>query len=150
MSSEKKSGVESPPRVGVFHLAKYGLLTVLVAVGANALVLVIARSVIAVPAGFWPLGWGAVIISTVITAVGATIVYGGITRLSQRPNRLFTIVATVVLVLSFGSFIAPAPPLVGAPAAVRPPLAVMHMIVAVVSVGILTQMTDTETIEESP
>lgn len=121
------------------RLVKYGLLTVLVAVVANALVRMIALSVSPVLAGFWPLGWGAVIVSTGLTAGGATIVYGGITRFSNRPNRTFTIIAAVVLILSFGEFVAPPPVLAAAPASVLAALAVMHVIVAVVSVGVLTR-----------
>lgn len=135
--------VSSP--VDVNRLVKFGLLVVLVAVVANALIRVIALSFITVPDGFRPLGWEAVIGSTVLTASGATVVYGAITRISQRPNRLFTIVAAVVLVLSFWSFVSPAPQLVGVSESVRLPLAVMHVIVAVVSVGILTRVTSGET-----
>ncbi len=141
LATEADTG--SPTPVGVNHLVKYGLLTVLVAVVANALVRLTAISFIAVPVGFWPLGWGAVIVSTVLTAVGATIVYGAISHFSTRPNQIFTVIAAVVLVLSFGSFVAPAPPLVDAPLSVRPPLAVMHVVVAVVSVAILTRATGT-------
>ena len=133
---------KSPTHVGVNRLAKYGLLTVLVAVVANALVRMIALSVSTVPADFWPLGWGAVIISTVLTTAGATIVYGVITRFSTRPNRTFTITAAVVLLLSFSSFVAPPPVLTDAPASVLAALSLMHVIVAVVSVGVLMRAAD--------
>lgn len=131
---------EPPTRVGVNRLVKYGLLTVLVAVVANALVRVIALSFIAVPAGFWPLGWGAVIASTALTAGVATGVYGLIARYSTRPNRTFTLVAAVVLVLSFGSFVAPPPVLAAASTSVMATLAVMHVVVAAVSVGVLRRV----------
>ncbi|GAA0241613.1 hypothetical protein GCM10009000_066620 [Halobacterium noricense] len=124
------------------RLAKYGLLTVFVAVVANTLVRMITLSVSTVPVGFWPLGWGAVLGSTVLTTGGATIVYGGITRYSKRPNRMFTIVAMVVLLLSFGSFVAPPSVLAAAPTSVLAALAMMHVIVAVVSVGVLTRAAD--------
>ena len=133
---------ESPTRVGVNRLVKYGFLTVFVAVVANALVRIIALSVSTVPTDFWPLGWGAVIISTVLTAGGATIVYGGITRFSKRPNRTFTVIAAGVLLLSFGSFVAPPSVLADAPMSVLAALAVMHVNVAVVSVGVLTRAAD--------
>lgn len=130
---------ESPTRVGMNRLLRFGLLTVLVAVVANVFVRSIALSFITVPAGFWPLGWEAVIGSTVLTAGMATGVYGLIVRYSTRPNRTFTLVATVVLVLSFGSFVAPPPVLASASAPVLATLAAMHVLVAVVSVGILTR-----------
>jgi hypothetical protein len=133
---------ESTTRVGINRLVKYGLLTMFVAVVANALIRMITLSVSTVPANFWPLGLGAVIISTVLTVSGATIVYGGITRFSTRPNRTFTIIAAVVLLLSFGSFVAPPSVLAAAPTSVLAALAVMHVIVAVVSVGVLTRAAD--------
>ncbi|WP_227379035.1 DUF6069 family protein [Haladaptatus halobius] len=124
------------------RLVKYGLLTMFVAVVANALVQMITLSVSTVPTDFWPLGLGAVIISTVLTVGGATIVYGGITRFSTRPNRTFTIIAAVVLLFSFGSFVAPPSVLAAAPTSVLAALAVMHVIVAVVSIGVLTRAAD--------
>jgi hypothetical protein len=140
---------ESPTRVGVNRLAKYGLLAVLAALVANTLVRTVALSVVAVPAGFWPLGWGPVIASTAIGAGGATIVYGVIAHFSQRPNRPFAIVAAVVLVLSFVSFIAPPPVLAAAPASVMAVLAVMHVIVAVASVGVLTRAAESDVPSEA-
>jgi hypothetical protein len=130
---------ESPTRVGMNRFVKDGLLTVLVAVIANALVRVVALSFIAVPAGFFLLEWGPVIASSAVGAVGATAVYSVITRVSHRPNRTFTVVAAVVL-LSFGTFVGPAPPLVSAPAPILAVLAMMHVVVAVVSVGVLTRV----------
>lgn len=128
-----------PTRVGLNRLAKNGLLAVLSAVVATAIVRTIALSFISVPAGFWPLGWGPVLGSAAIGAIGATVVYGVLTRISSRPNRNFTIVAAIALVLSFGSFVAPPPVLADAPLSVVVVLAVLHVIVAVTSVGVLVQ-----------
>ena len=131
---------ESPTRIGVNRLLKFGLLTVLVAVVANVLIRSIALRFITVPAGFWPLGWEAVIGSTVLTAGMATGVYGLIVRYSTRPNRTFTLVAAVVLVLSFGSFVAPPPVFATASPSVVAILAVMHVVMAAVSVGVLRRV----------
>jgi hypothetical protein len=142
---------ESPTRVGRHRLVKYGLLAVLVAVIANALVRIVVLSVVTAPAGFWPLGWGPVIASTAVGAVGATIVYGVITRVSHRPNRTFTVVAAVALVLSFVSFVSPPPVLAAAPASMLAALAVMHVVGAVAIVGVLTRATkNVDMAEESP
>lgn len=143
MSLQATAVDTQPTRVDVNRLVKYGFLTVLAAVVANTLIRMIALSVSTVPAGFWPLEWGVVIGSTVLTTVGATIVYGVITHVSHRPNRLFTIVAAVVLVLSFGSFIVPPPVLMDAPISLLATLAVMHVIVAAVSVSVLTRAAGT-------
>ena len=106
----------------------------------NAVVRVAALTVFTIPATFipLPLGWGPVIASSAIGAIGATIVYGVITRYSTQPNRTFTIVAAVVLVLSFGNLLTPA--LSGAPTVVYAILAVMHVTAAVAIVGVLTRM----------
>jgi hypothetical protein len=130
-----------PTRVGVNRLAKYGLLTVLVAVAATALIRTTALAFVGVPADFipLPLGWGPVIATSVLGAVGGTVVYGVVARVSQRPNRTFTIVAAVVLVLSFIPMLTLPPEIADALAPVIPALAVMHVIVAAASVVILTR-----------
>jgi hypothetical protein len=132
---------ESPTRVGVNRLVKYGLLTVLVAIAATALVRAVTLALVGAPADFipFPLGWGPVIASTALGAVGATVAYGVVTRVSQRPNRTFTIVAAVVLVLSFVPMLTLPPEFADAIAPVMPALLGMHVVVAVVSVGVLTR-----------
>lgn len=135
----------SPTHVGRNRLAKYGLLTVLIAVVATALVRVAALAFVDVPADFvpLPLGWGPVIASSVIGALGATVVYGVTTRVSQRPNRTFTLLAAVVLVLSFVPMLTMPPAFAATITPVIPALVVMHVTVAAVSVGILTQALNT-------
>lgn len=129
-------------RVGMNRLAKYGLLTVLIAIAATALVRVVALSFVDVPADFvpFPLGWGPVIASSVIGVLGATVVYSVIIHVSQRPNRTFTLLAVVVLVFSFVPMLTMPPAFAATIAPVIPALAVMHVTVAAVSVGILTQV----------
>ena len=130
-----------PTRVGMNRLVKYGLLTVLVAVAATALVRVVSLAFVGNPADFvpLPLGWGSVIASSALGAVGATVVYGVLTRVSTRPNRTFTMVAAVVLALSFAPLFTLPPAFADAIAPVLPTLVVMHVVVAVVSVGVLTR-----------
>lgn len=129
-------------RVGMNRLAKYGLLTVLVAVAATALVRVITLAFVDVPTDFvpFPLGWGPVIASSVIGVLGATVVYGVITRVSQRPNRTFTLLAAVVLLLSFAPLLTMPPAFAATITPVIPALVVMHVSVAAVCIGVLTQM----------
>lgn len=130
---------EASTRVGANRLIKYGLFAVIAASVVNALFRVIALAVVDIPAAYFPLplGWGPVLASSAIGAVGATVVYGVITRYATRPNRTFTIVAAVVLVLSFGNLLTPA--LAGAPLAVYAILAVMHVTAAVAIVAVLTR-----------
>ena len=146
---QTESAIEpkTPIPVDIYRLAQYGLLVVIVASVANAVIRVAALAVLDIPATFLPLrgftfgslplGWGPVVLFSWLGAVGATIVYGVITRYSHRPNRMFTIVATLVLVLSFGAFLAPLPVLAGAPSAAFAVLALMHVTVAAVSIGML-------------
>lgn len=136
---------EPPTSVGVNRLATYGLFAVIVASVANALVRVIVVAVLDVPAAFerFPLGWGPVIASTAIGAVGATIVYGLLTRFSKRPSRTFTIVAAVTLLVSFAGpvnmFLAPPPGFSGFPVTVFVTLLGMHVTAAVAIVSVLTR-----------
>jgi hypothetical protein len=135
--------IESPTQPDIHRFTKYGLLAVLISIIVNAILHVIAYQFIAIPADFWPLGWGTVITSTAITVIGATVVYWASTRISQRPNRTFVLIATLVLLLSFVSFIAPPPVLEEVPTSVSVVLAGMHVSVAVICVSILTRITDT-------
>jgi hypothetical protein len=133
---------ESPASVGVNRLVKYGLFAVVAASVVNAVIRVVALALFDVPAEFelFPLGWGPVIVTSAVGAVGAAIVYGVISRYSHRPNWTFTIVAAVVLVLSFGSFLAPPPALAGASPSVFTTLGVMHVAAAITIVSVLTQI----------
>jgi hypothetical protein len=135
---------ESPTSVGMKRLAQYGLFAVFVAVAATALIRVVALAFVDIPVDFvpLPLGWGPVIAISALGAIGATVVYGVITRVSQRPNRTFTIVATIVLVLSFIPMLTLPPELAAAIAPVLPALAVMHVTVAAGSVGVLTRVSN--------
>lgn len=145
---------EAPIPVDIYRLAQYGLFVVIVASAANAVIRVVALAVLDIPTTFlplrgftfvsYPLGWGPVVLFSAIGAVGATVVYGVITRYSHSPNRMFTIVTILVLLLSFGAFLAPLPVLAGAPNAAFAVLAIMHATVAAVSIGILTRMMDSE------
>jgi hypothetical protein len=133
--------VETEPAfVGVNRLVKYGLFAVIAASVVNVGIRVIALAVFGVSSEFGPLGWGPVIVTSAVGAVGATIVYGVISRYSRRPNKMFTIIAAVVLVLSFGSFLAPPPVLAGAPLTVITTLGAMHVAAAVAIVGVLTRI----------
>lgn len=136
-----------PMTVGAKRLATYGLLAVLLASSVNGLVRAIALTAAGVPVVF-PLAWGPVIASSAIGAVGATLVYGVITRVSARPNRTFTIIAMIVLLLSFAGpvnvYLSPPPELAGTPWSVYATLAVMHVTAAAVIVSVLTRATNPE------
>lgn len=142
--------IESPAQPDIHRFAKYGLLTVLTSIMVNAILRVIAYQFIAIPADFWPLRWGMVITSTAVTAIGATVVYWVSTHFTQRPNRTFVLIAVLVLLLSFGSFIAPPQILEEVPTSVSVVLAGMHVSVAVICVSLLTLITDTTAAPDNP
>ena len=135
---------ESNSFVGTFRLVQFGLFALVVVSVVNVLVLSIGLALVAFPAEFvggpfGPLAVGPVVVNSAIAAIGATFVYSVVTRYAVRPNRTFTIIAGVVLVLSFAMFLAP--DLAGAPSRVFAILTVMHVTTAVIIVGILTRST---------
>lgn len=135
---------EATRTVGPRRLVKYGLVAALAASIANILVLLTGLAVIEFPAefvggSFGPLAAGPVVVNSAGAAVGATLVYGVITRYTSRPNRTFVVVAAAALVLSFAMFLAP--DLAGAPLRVFAVLAVMHVVAAVAIIGVLTRAT---------
>ena len=77
-----------------------------------------------------------VVVSSVVGAIGAAIVFAIIGLFARRPVRLFRIVTTVLLVLSLAT------PLIipGAPVAMILSLEVMHVVAWAVIVGLLTTM----------
>lgn len=123
--------------IGTSRLARYGLLAVILASVVNALVLLTALGAFDVPAEYDPLGWGPVLVSSIVGALGATIVYGLLARVSNRPNRAFTIIAAVVLIVSFVPLVSPPAELAGAPISVLVTLGGMHVTTAAVAVGVL-------------
>lgn len=135
---------ETSGSVAATRLAAYAALAAVVAVAVNVLVRVVATTTLDVPTGFGPLAWGPVVNTTVVGVLGATVVYGLLTRVSNRPNRDFARVALVVLVLSFVPLLAPPAFLVDAPASVPVTLAVMHVTTAAVAVGLLPRASNPE------
>lgn len=138
-STAATTETETSTSIGVHRLVKYGLLAVLAASATNALVGLIALAVSDSAAGFGGLGWGPIIGFSALAAVGAAGVYGVLTRYSNRPNRSFAIIATVVLALSYLPFNRPPEGLAGAPQSVFVTLGVMHVTAAVAIVGVLTR-----------
>jgi hypothetical protein len=119
------------------ELAKRGGIAAVLSVVANLVVL----QAVLVPElvqGFEPLNVGPVAIFSVLGAVGATVAYGVVDRLSETPDRTFVVVAAVVLLVSFVPDVLM---LQADPAATAPAVAVlmfMHVVVAVACVVSLT------------
>lgn len=147
VSEHAMSGTEKRISSRAYRLAQYGLIALVSVNIVNLIVLYSGLALVDYPAefvggSFGPLAVGPVIINSSIAAFGATVVYGLVTRYSSRPNRTFTIIAGLTLVLSFGTFLAP--DIADAPLSVFLTLGVMHVISAVVIVGVLLRVPHAE------
>ncbi len=109
---------------------------------ANLLARLIAGMVMEIPPAFEPLHYGPITGLTTAEVFGGVVTFAVLSRWSQRPIRVFRIVATVALLLSFV-------PDVGLLASQSMPgttgltvslLMFLHLVPAVVSVGILTTL----------
>ena len=144
-STEATEEPSGEPAVSVSRITAYGLLAVVLAGLVNGVVRVLALTVFDVPNVF-ALWWEPVLIASAVGAIGATIVYVLLTRVSGRPNRAFTIVAVLVLVLSFAgplsALLSPPPELADAPWTVFATLVAMHVAAAVTIISVLTRSTN--------
>ncbi|UTF55776.1 DUF6069 family protein [Natronosalvus rutilus] len=135
------------PSISLIRIAVYGLLTIILTSLVNGLIRVLAVIVFDVPNVF-ALWWEPVLIASTVGAIGATLVYGVLTRLSSRPNRTFTIISIIVLVLSFAgpvnAYLSPPPDLTDAPWTVFATLVVMHVAAAATIISVLTRTTNQE------
>ena len=119
------------------ELVKRGGIAVVLSVVANLVLL----QLVLVPElvqQFEPLNIAPVALFSGLGAVGATVAYAVVDRLSETPDRMFTLVAVIVLLLSFvpDIFLLQAEPTATVPAVIV--LMVMHVVVAVASVASLT------------
>lgn len=67
----------------------------------NLILLFMLRPLTGVPATFLTLSPGPVIMWSVLGAVGATVTFALLRRFSRKPRRNFTLIALIVLILSF-------------------------------------------------
>lgn len=138
------AGAATGRRVNYRSLLWVGPLAAIVAALGCGLIYAVASAVGAIPqsvllpgpTGQGPLTLGSVIVMSVIGSLGAAIVFALIGLFSRRPVGLFRVVALVVLVLSLGTPITVS----GAPVAMIVSLISMHVVVAAVSVGLLTTL----------
>ena len=117
-----------------------GLLTVLAAVAANVVVYFIGSALIGYDPEFIVLSnVSGPIIFTVVPAIIAVLLYAVLLRFTRNPARIFTIVAAIVLVLSVIPDFTYIPTVPGSSSAQTAVLVVMHVVAAVVIVGMLTR-----------
>ena len=113
------------------------------AVVVNVLVRALAIELFDIPDAFEHLALRAVIVSTLVGVIAAALVYALVARFASDPNRTFTIVAVIALLLSL---IAPLsvglqdpPEYPGTDAAAVGTLMVMHVLTAAIVVGVFTR-----------
>jgi Family of unknown function (DUF6069) len=121
------------------RLVAAGAAAVIASAVANSVVAALLRGVLDVPAGFAPLQAISVLSLTIIGVTAAVLVFAAICRVSVRPVRLFTIVASVALVISWAAplavYFANAFPGTNASRVVG--LMVLHAIAGVVTIALL-------------
>ena len=122
--------------------ALVGLATVIAAVVANVLVYFIGSAVVGYDPQFIVLAnVSATILFTVVPAIVAVLLYAVLLRYTADPARTFTIIATVVLVISLIPDFTYIPSVPGATTGQTATLMVMHIVAAAVIVWTLTTFT---------
>lgn len=136
MNSQTSTSDAVSNRHGGTELGKRGALAVVLSLVVNGLLLgVVLATGVVTP--FRPLAFGPVLMLSAVGAAGATATYWVLTRVSDRPDRLFPGIAGVVLVLSFVPDVTFLPGQQGATWGAIAVLMVMHVTVAAASVWAL-------------
>jgi hypothetical protein len=122
--------------------ALVGIGTVVAAVIANVIVYFIGSALVRYDPQFVVLATvSGTIIFTVVPAIVAVVIYGLLLRFAADPARIFTILAIVVLVVSWIPDLTYIPTVPGSSGAQTAVLMVMHAVAAVVIVSMLTTLT---------
>ena len=130
------------PRVAWGAYALRGLATVAAAVVANTLFYYVAAAFVSYDPDFIVLSnpSGAAIF-TVVPAIGAVLLYAGLLRFTPRPALIFSVIAAVTFAVTLIPDFTYIPTVEGASPAQTAVLIAMHVIAAVVIVGMLTRTT---------
>ena len=119
--------------------ALVGLATIVAAVLATVLVYFIGSALVGYDPRFVVLAnVSATILFTVVPAIVAVLLYAVLLRFTANPARIFTSIAAVVLVLSLIPDLTYIPSVPGATSGQTAILMVMHIVAAIVIVGMLT------------
>jgi Family of unknown function (DUF6069) len=130
-------------RVALGRLWWVTLLTIVAASAANLVVYLMAIALFEGPRRFALLTPVSIVVSIAVGVGAAAIVYILIGRFSKRPIRVFRIVAVVALVLSSASPISAAyafPPSDAPDAITVVFLLAMHVVAAIITIGLFTTM----------
>lgn len=133
---------ERVERISMARLWWAGPLVVAAALVANSIVREIALTLFDIPPAFHHLMWGHLVTTTIVAVGAAVVVFASVARYARRPIHLYLRIAAVVLVLSL---IPNAMMFLGEGQGQDPPavitLMLMHVVDAVICVGLLTTLT---------
>ena len=133
-----ETGMSSSTRsLTISDLARAGVVALAISLGINLLIVFVANAGGIAPA-LEALNYGPVTFFTTLGVIGATITYGVLARFSASPDRLFIIVAAIVLVLSLVPDFTVIPNQPGGSLFAGAILGLMHVTTAVICVGVLT------------
>jgi hypothetical protein len=141
----------SKPRVAFGKLLWVGLLSIGVTVLADLLVRTVAIAFFGVPERFVSLQAPLLIGSIVFFGVLATLVFALVTRFARRPVRLYAILASIALLVSFLNPIMALSGLFPVPGMNLPifwTMIVMHCVAALLMVSLLTRLSLTSKREQ--
>ncbi len=123
------------------RFALIGVATVVAAVLANVVVYYIGSALVGYDPGFVVLaGVSGTILFTVTPAIVAVLLYAALPRVSGNPTRLFKIIAAVVFVVTLMPDFVYVPTVPGSSGDQIAILVLMHVVAAVVIVGMLTTL----------
>lgn len=131
--------VHSRDGISTIVLVRRGMVALALSLVVNWLVTFVAISIAVAPA-LTALEYGPVTFLTTVGVIGATIVYGILDRFVENPDRVFTIVALVVLVLSLIPDFLVIPNQPGGTLVAGGVLGLMHVTTAAITVGVLTDV----------
>ena len=121
--------------------ALLSLATVAAAVLANVAVYYLGALVVGYNSGFIVLANpSGIALFTVVPAIVATLVYGGLLRFTRRPERTFSIIAAIVFVVTTIPDFTYIPSVPGATNGQTAILVLTHIVAAAVIIGMLTKL----------
>lgn len=139
ITSRNTTGATGATTWGRFALV--GLATTITATVLNSLVYFAGSAVVSYDPDFIIFqNVSPTIIFTMFPAIIATVLYGLLLRFTARPERIFTAIAVVVLLVSFIPDLTYIPTVEGASAGQTTILLLMHVVAAVVIVGMLSSL----------
>ncbi len=140
MSGNDAQPVNSTRSIPWATLLKAGGLAALLAIIANLLVRTLTLAIFDISEDFEPLrAIGPMVFASIVGAVGGTIVFAIVIRLTSHPVRWFTIIAVIFLVFSFLTVVG-ASSETGSSASALSALVLMHILTAVIIIVTLTTM----------